>query len=87
MSMQKSITQKNNEELYGILCEVCDFDNDHIPKHGMGEVIAYAEHEGKFYECNTEWDYSWGIDWNDYQEWNEVKKIIKSCPCCGRAYE
>jgi len=81
-----SITRKNNKELYDILCKDCDFDTDHIPKHGRGEVIAYVEYKGKFYECYTEWDYSQGIEWDYSQgiEWNEVDEIIKTCPCCGK---
>lgn len=80
-----NITRENNRELYDILCGDCDFDTDHVPKHGKGEIVAYAEHEDQKYMCYAEWDYSWGVEWYDgYYEWQPVDEIIKECPCCGK---
>lgn len=83
--MKKGITRQNNPELFQILRDNCDFDTDHIPKHGMGTVHVKSEDmEGNLYECYTEWDYSWGIDWSYDQEWFQVEKHENICPCCGQ---
>lgn len=86
--MKEGITKQNNPELFQILRDNCDFDIDHIPKHGMGTVYVKSEDmEGNLYECYTEWDYNWGIDWSCGQEWLQVEKHENICPCCGQKIE
>ncbi|WCE28429.1 hypothetical protein [Vibrio sp. SCSIO 43137] len=84
--MSNVITRSSDPELFKTLADACDFDNDHVPKHGSGTVICRAEHEGKLYECEEVWDYSWGIDWTySHAEWQEIPKDApKCCPSCGQ---
>lgn len=80
-----TITKESNPELYKELTRNCDFDTDHVPKHGAGYVIAKAEIDGIKYECHTEWDYTNGVEWDyGYQVWNIVEKFSNLCPHCGQ---
>ena len=86
--MSNAITKQNNPELFAILIDDVDIDTDHIPKHGKGFVTARTTYEGKTYECETEWDYSWGIDWDSSQAWYEVDpNAPKLCPTCDKPVE
>lgn len=79
-----TINNKNNPELFDELKEVCSFSVNHIPKHNSGYVKPEATSStGRKFICATEWDYTWGIDW-EYVEWEEVDEFVKTCPCCGQ---
>jgi len=79
-----TVTNESDTELFQELCEECDFDHDHVPKHGKGYVTPKSTLEdGRMFECGAEWDYSWGIEW-DYVEWRQVTKFTNNCPCCGQ---
>ena len=79
-----TVTEKSDPELFRWLREDPEFDASHISKHGRGYVECKATSEdGRKFMCDTEWDSSWGIEW-DYVTWQQVEEFTKTCPCCGQ---
>ena len=79
-----TVTKESDPELFEGLCDNCDFDTDHIPKHGRGYITATDTLvDGRKFTCNAEWDYTWGVDW-EYKEWVQIEEFENRCPCCNQ---
>lgn len=74
-----NITYTENKDLWNTLVDVCDFENDHVPKHGSGYVDCKATYDGVEYYFNEDviWDYNYGIDWTEYRHgsWVKIEKF------------